>query len=259
LATFDSFQPYSTSHAAVIFVFLAITALPVVLARRWRGTGRDRTLDRLIAIACLFIWVTVKAFRLLPSRYDPSKAIPLQVCDWVGLVAPLAIWTGWRPLRAILYFWGLGLSSQAFIQPDLAEGPADPSFWAFWGGHAAIVGAALYDLAGRRFHPTWRDYGTAVGALAVWLAVVLPFDVLTGFNYGYVGNSTPGQPTIVDVLGPWPARVPIIAALVAAALALIELPWDIARRSASPRRLAASSSPPVTEPPAPLANTGSTA
>ena len=83
----------------------------------------------MIAVVCLLIWVTVKVFRVLPSRYDPSKAIPLQVCDWVGLVAPLAIWTGWRPLRAILYFWGLGLSSQAFIQPDLAEGPADPSFW----------------------------------------------------------------------------------------------------------------------------------
>src|SRR4051794_36633586 len=94
LATLDSFQPYSTSHATVILVLLAITALPVVLARRWRGTGRDRTLDRAIAVACLFIWATVKVFRMLPTRYDPSKAIPLQVCDWVGFIAPLAIWTG---------------------------------------------------------------------------------------------------------------------------------------------------------------------
>ena len=39
LATFDSFQPYSTSHAAVILVLLAITALPVVLARRCAAPG----------------------------------------------------------------------------------------------------------------------------------------------------------------------------------------------------------------------------
>jgi hypothetical integral membrane protein (TIGR02206 family) len=230
LATLHQFQPYSASHGIVVVVFLVLTAMPIAMARKWSGIPRARTLDRVIAVLCLLTWFTVKIFRLLPGRYDPAKAVPLQVCDWVGLVAPLAIWTGWRPLRALLYFWGLGLSSQAFIQPDLAEGPIDPSFWSFWGGHAAIVGAALYDVVGRRFHPTWRDYWTAVGALAIWLAVVLPFDLATGYNYGYVGNSTPGQPTLVDVLGPWPARVPIIAALVAAALALIELPWHLARR-----------------------------
>jgi lipopolysaccharide transport system permease protein len=32
-------------------------------------------------------------------------------------------------------------------------------------------------------------------------------NVTFGLNYGYLGRSDPGQPTILDLLGPWPLRV----------------------------------------------------
>ena len=225
-----SFQPYSLTHAAVIAVFALATAAVVALARRWRDEPiKQRRLDVCLAAAGLLTWAWVQTFGLLPWRYEAAKALPLHVCDLVGVLAPAALITRWRVLRALLYFWGIGLSSQGFFQPDLREGPADPSFWAFWLGHVAIVGAALYDVFARGYRPTWLDYGIACAAAAAYLAVILPVDLLFGFNYGYVGRGQPGQPSVVDFLGPWPGRVAIIAALAAAVMALLVLPWELVR------------------------------
>src|SRR3954468_14770483 len=165
LGSLDSFRPYSAIHLAVILVLAGITTGCVVLARVWRGTPRAQTLDRTLAVVTFAAWVWVQTFGVLPARWDPAKALPLHVCDLAGLITPLMLWTRWRPLRAICYFWGLGLSTQGFIQPDLREGPADPSFWVFWTGHVAIVAAALYDLIARGYRPRWRDYGVACLAL----------------------------------------------------------------------------------------------
>ena len=230
LAMFETFESYSALHAAVLGVFAFLTAAFVALGRRWRGTPRGRKLDLALGWATLLIWVWMRAFKILPGRWDPQKALPLHICDWVEGVAPFAIFTSWRPLRAVLYFWALGLSSQAFIQPDLREGPADFSFWVFWVSHASVVGLAVYDVAVRGYRPTWKDYGFAMATLVGYVAVVLPLDLIFGLNYGYVGPGGTGQPSLLDLMGPWPGRLVPIILLVAAVLALMVVPWKIAER-----------------------------
>jgi uncharacterized membrane protein YwaF len=54
---------------------------------------------------------------------------------------------------------------------------------------------------------------------------VIPIDLALGANYGFLGPSKPAQPTLVEVLGPWPQRLAVIFAIVAGAMALLMLPW----------------------------------
>jgi hypothetical integral membrane protein (TIGR02206 family) len=131
-----------------------------------------------------------------------------------------------------MYFWGIGLCTQGFLTPDLQDGPAKVGFWGFWLAHYSIVGGAIYDVAARGYRPIWHDYRLALGAGAVYIALILPLDIALGVNYGYVGRSTPGQATLVDVLGPWPWRVAVMLGLAAMAFALLMLPWSIMRRRA---------------------------
>ena len=91
---------------------------------------------------------------------------------------------------------------------------------------------AVYDLAVNRFRPTWRHYAIACAASAAYVAVVLPINLMLGANYGFVGKSKPLNPSIIDVLGPWPERLLIIVPLAALAMALVMLPW-VALRQAS--------------------------
>lgn len=234
VAESQAFQPWSGTHAAVVVVFFAGTAFLVSWRRRSGGDG-SRPLDRGLAIGAAVLWLVVNGWQMLPGRFTAAQSIPLHLCDLTLLAVPLALGAGFWWARAILYFWGLGLSSQGFFTPDLQDGPARAGFWFFWLSHAAVVGGAVYDLAGRGYRPTWRDCGFALLAGFGYAAVVLPLDVLKGYNYGYLGETPPGQqPTLIDKLGPWPGRVVLIALLVSAAMALLMVPWELARRWSTP-------------------------
>jgi len=71
-------------------------------------------------------------------------------------------------------------------------------------------------------------------ASAAYVVVVLPIDLLLDANYGFVGKSKPLNPSIVDLLGPWPERLLIIVPLAALAMALAMLPWMVVARMTRP-------------------------
>jgi hypothetical integral membrane protein (TIGR02206 family) len=233
----QTFQPFSLTHGAVVIAFAAMTLALTGLRRRWRRTSAPRAvqLDRIVALAAAVAAVFTVGWPMMPRRFDLTWSLPLHVCDLAALTAPLALTTSRRLPRTLLYFWGLGLSSQGFCTPDLRDGPGKIEFWVFWLNHFAVVGSAIYDLAGRGYRPTWRDYRSSVTAGIVYLAVVVPLDVALKLNYGYVGPALPGQPTIVDVLGPWPWRVLVMSALTAAFMALMTAPWQLAQRAPAPQ------------------------
>ncbi|MGQ0538935.1 MAG: TMEM164-related integral membrane acyltransferase, partial [Gemmatimonadaceae bacterium] len=120
---------------------------------------------------------------------------------------------------------------QAILTPDLESGPAKHAFWIFWLMHVLIVGGAVYALVVRGYRPTRRDCGFAIAVGWLWLAIVFGLNLLTGENYGYLGPAKPSQPTLIDVLGPWPLRVLWMGLLGTAAMALLQLPWAARRRS----------------------------
>jgi hypothetical integral membrane protein (TIGR02206 family) len=203
--------------------------LLVIAGRRQRATTPTR-LELTLAITNLAFWLIAHGWWQLPPRFDPATTLPLQMCHLTSVIASLVLLTRRHFLRILLYFWGFGLCTQALLTPSLADPPATVWFWAFWFQHGFIMAVAVYDVAVCGFRPAWRDYALACAASAAYVALVLPLNVLLGANYGFVGNTRPDNPSIVDLLGPWPGRLFIIVLLVAAVLALLMLPWEIARR-----------------------------
>lgn len=224
------FQPFSIVHVAVVLVTAAIVAIVVYAGRRWRNTSLGRRLDQGLAVAALVVWLVANGWWLLPQNLRLENSIPIHLSDVIGLCVPLALTVGWRPVRAILYFWGFGLTTQAYISPVVTDGPAKVTFWLFWLGHLAIITGAVYDVAVRRYRPTWRDYRTALLALVAYAAIALPIDITLGVNYGYLGRTTPSQPTLLNYLGSWPLRLLPMAVLAAIALALPMVPCVLVRR-----------------------------
>ena len=221
----DSFRPFSLTHAAALAVIAAVIWLLVAIGQRQRDDAAPTGFEKTLAIVSLVLWLAAHGYWNTPPQLDPAKTLPLQMCHLVSLGASFALLTRRRWLRALLYFWGIGLCTQALITPNLVDPPTTVWFWAFWFQHGFIQVAAVYDLVVLRFRPAWRDYGFACLAALAYVAVVLPLDLLLGANYGFVGESKPGAPSIVDLLGPWPARLAVIVALVAAVMALLMLPW----------------------------------
>ena len=225
------FRVFSPEHWLILSGIAIATAGVILGAPRLRERGRLEAAERAVAIVALVLWVVNEVRAFLPGRFDPAESWPLHICVWAALAAPLALVVRRRILYALVYFWGIALSLQALLTPVFAPNTSALDFWLFWFRHGVILAVALYLVTVRGWQPEWRDWGIAAAAGIGYLAIVLPIDVAFGVNYGYVGNAAPAEPTLIDFLGPWPARVLVMMALGAVLMALLMLPFLRARRA----------------------------
>ena len=175
-------------------------------------------------------------YKLIHPALDTS--VPLQLCDIAELTAAYALWSQRHWAFALTYYWGLVLSSQALITPDIGtpeEGAPDfphHLFVTFFTLHVLVVWAAIYLTWGRRMRPRWRDYRFAVIATLTWAAFTFIFNAITGTNYGYLSRKPPTA-SLLDVLGPWPVYLLTEVTIVLIVWALMTWPWERARRPAN--------------------------
>lgn len=229
----EEFRAFSGTHLVVFIATMTLMVGAATLGRRWRKEGRERAEWRFRLGWSLFIvafQIYAVAWYAWPSRFELDRSLPLHICDLVVWLAPVALLTQGRLARTLLYFWGVGLSTQAFFTPVLTAGGASPEFWLFWVGHTQIVGSAIYDAVALGYRPGLRDLRNAFGVTLLYAVVVTPLNLACEVNYGYVGPSKPETPTVIDALGDWPMRIVPLAGLTLAAYVIAWAPWAIAAR-----------------------------
>lgn len=221
----------------VLFVLVAIVAC-VSWGYRAKREQTDFRAARQLGLGMGAIWVVYNIYYFLPAAFQWERSLPIHVCDLLGPIAALAIGFSYQPARALLYFCGIALAGQAIATPTGNQDPTSFRFWVYWSLHAGIIALSLFDLLVMRYRPTWKDLRFVIGADLVYAAVIIPINIAFGWNYGYLGNSTPDRPTVVDLLGPWPQRIPVMLGLVIALQLVLYFPWLAApERKPSPARL----------------------
>lgn len=226
-AWLHAFQPFSVHHVVVLCISALIWGVLLGVGRRWRADPKETLWRRLWGGGIIVTQIATITWWLLPANWEPGVSLPLHVCDLAAWAGAVALLTRWRLAACIMYFWGIGLSSQAFFTPTLQEGPSQMQYWWFWIQHTQIVGVGLYVVIVDGFRPTLRDVGfitlLSFGYLAAVLAINLPF----GLNYGYVGQADPSTDTIIQRLGAWPGRLLWMALIVAAVYLLMWAIWPL--------------------------------
>lgn len=227
------FSAYGLSHLVVLTLF-ALGAMLLVIVGRRQTEAQARLLSRVLAVLLIAAFLVALVYKLIQPTIDTS--VPLQLCDLAELAAAYALWSRRHWAFVLTYYWGLVLSSQALITPDIGtprEGAPDfphHLFVTFFTLHVLVVWAAIYLTWGRGMRPRWRDYRFAVVATLAWVAVTLAFNAITGANYGYL-NRKPPTASVLDVLGPWPVYLAVEVAIVLIVWALMTWPWERMRRS----------------------------
>jgi hypothetical integral membrane protein (TIGR02206 family) len=218
-------------HAAVVVAFAIVITTCVLLGRKFRFSPRRLLIERIVGWSSLLLFAAINNdLWLHTEEFTAKRSLPLHVCDLTLLLIPFVLALNWRPARVIVYYFGLGLSTQGFITPDLHVGPAHWPFWSFWMLHFLVVGTAIHDLAVRGLRPTWRDLRFAMTVSILYVVILMPIDFRFGWNYGYVGPSKPEQPSLIDVLGPWPWRVAVMVGMGFVVFTLMTMPWEIVRK-----------------------------
>lgn len=218
------FTPYGVSHVgALVVLVLGLVAL-VVAGRRRRDRDPGDRLGKVFAALLLLAVLPLQVLYFTPGYWDLDKTLPIQLCDLASLVAAYALWTHRRWATALTYYWGLFLTTQAIVTPDLDTAFPGLIFWLYWAMHIGTVWAAVYLTWGRGEQPDWHSYRIAVVATAIWAAALFCFNVVADTNYGFL-NHKPSSTSILDVLGPWPWYVAAEIAIVVTVWALATWPW----------------------------------
>jgi hypothetical integral membrane protein (TIGR02206 family) len=236
------FSAYGTSHLAVLVVFAIGSAALVWIGRR-QTESQARLLGRALAALTGAIFIVNLVYKLIHPSLDHS--VPLQLCDLAELTAAYALWTHRKWAFALTYYWGLPLSSQALITPDLnaADFPSH-SFLTFFALHLLVVWAAIYLTWGYGMRPDWRSYRFAVITTLTWGAVTMIFNAIAGSDYGFL-NGKPANGSMLDFLGPWPSYVLAEVVIVGIIWALMTWPWERKRRSTASQPSGTQASRPV--------------
>jgi hypothetical integral membrane protein (TIGR02206 family) len=221
------FSAFGPSHWTVLVVFAIGSAALVWIGRR-QTESQARLLGRVLAALTIAIFTVALLYKLVEPAIDHS--VPLQLCDLAELTAAYALWSHQKWASALVYYWGLPLSSQALITPDLsaADFPSH-SFLTFFALHLLVVWAAIYLTWGYGMQPGWRSYRFAVITTLAWGAFTFIFNMIAGSDYGFL-NRKPLNASMLDFLGPWPYYVLAEVVIVGAVWALMTWPWERKRR-----------------------------
>ena len=224
------FEAFGAWHLITVATVAAAIAAMCRTGRVLQGTANGRRFEVALSAAVWALWLSYQAYDFVQHGFNPRETLPLQMCDFVAVFAALVFVLPTRRLQSLAYFWGLALSTQALITPDLAGGPSSLAFWWFWLYHLFVVGAGVYVIAVQGFRPEWPDLRFALLMGVAYATAMFTINALFDLNYGYLGRATPTVPTLLDVLGPYPLRCVFMVLLGAAAMTTLWLPWLLARK-----------------------------
>ncbi|MEQ3554484.1 TIGR02206 family membrane protein [Pseudonocardia nematodicida] len=219
------FVPYGTTHWVALGVGVVGAVVLVVIGRRLRGRPAEAAFSRWFAVAILAFQIPLQLRLLTPERFDPDISLPLQLSDLSWMFAAYALWSHRWWACAPLYYWGLTLTPQAMLTPA-TDAPDFPhiEFVSFWGLHLLVTWAAIYLTWGAGVRPSWAGLRVTLAVTIAWAACVTTFNSVVGSNYGFL-NRKPDNPSLLDLLGPWPWYLLVEFALVVIGWALITWPW----------------------------------
>ncbi|HET9952821.1 MAG TPA: TIGR02206 family membrane protein [Candidatus Eisenbacteria bacterium] len=129
--------------------------------------------------------------------------LPLHLCDMAVLVAVWALLTRGRLACEILYFWGLSGTLIAMTMPDVDKGFPDTRCVSFFALHGAVALSAVVMTAGVGVKPRPGSHWRIFAITNAYAAVAATIDFVADENFLYL-RAKPSQPSILDVMGPWP-------------------------------------------------------
>ena len=205
-------------HVALLAAIALVGFLLVWLCRR---VERARRPVRLL----LGIGLALNELVWLRFRYSHEGVhlwnLPLQLCDVTLWMTALACITLTPALVEFAYFAGFAGAAMALVTPDLiAPWPRYPAIYFFVAHGGIVVGIAVL-VVGRvaplRSGAVWRAFGMLLG----YAVLVGAFNAIARANYMYLCRK-PANPSLLDMLGPWPVY---LLGGAAAGLALFWLLW----------------------------------
>lgn len=229
----EAFELFGSSHLTALTLIVAAAVLMPLALR-----GREPRATRAVGVALAVALVAQEALQVafvLATRGPSVQMLPLHLCTLSVYLSAWMLITRSPRVYEIVYFWGLGGTTQALATPDLARGFPAPEFWLFFAGHGLVIVAVLYGALVYGLRPTPASI-LRVALITLALAVaILVVNFTLGTNFLYLMQK-PAEASLMDWLGPWPWYWLPLIGLALLSFLILYLPFFLADSARSLRR-----------------------
>lgn len=158
-----------------------------------------------ICLACVILLDSAVYYGVLIARGQLTfpDHLPLELCDASLCLVILALFTLNKTVFDLAYYGALAGATMALLTPNLWE--PFPSFTTvqFFVDHGLIVVGVLFLAWSALARPRPRSVLRAMVAVNLFAVCVGTFDYAFKTDYMYL-RAKPPNPSLLDVLGPWP-------------------------------------------------------
>lgn len=212
----EGFEMFTVSHVIVLFIIFSISWGLYFFRRPIQESSYRNKIRIIMAILLILSEVFLQIWYITNGVWSLQRSLPLHLCSMAIILGPVMLITRKYRLYEILYFWGIGGTTQAILTPDLWYGFPHFIFFQYFIAHSLIVFSCLWMTFIEGFRPTLTSVARAFLYTNLYAAFVLIVNILIGSNYLYILHK-PDKPTILDFLQPWPwylVQLEIIALMV---------------------------------------------
>jgi hypothetical integral membrane protein (TIGR02206 family) len=198
------FVLFGPVHVAILCTVPALAGALSFAHRRFPAAARPIRLG--FAMTLLADNAVYYGWQIRHHNLTFPDHMPFELCD-VSMVLTVLSLILLRPLLFDLaYYWAVAGASMALLTPNLWE--PFPSFGTvqFFVAHGLTVAGVLYLLWSGQAKPRPWSVARAMIGVNVFAVLVGPFDYLYKTNYFYL-RSKPTNPSLLDLLGPWPIYI----------------------------------------------------
>ena len=195
------FQLFGTPHLVTLVLIVAAALLLPLAVRLWRPSAARPVAN---VLATLLLVQEGVQLLLETKRAGLSvELLPLQLCTMAVYLTAWMLISRAPRVYEVVYFWGLGGSTQALVTPDLAQGFPAPAYLLFFLGHGLVIVGVLYGAIVFRLRPYLASILRVIALTLAAAAAVFFVNLWLGTNFMYL-MAKPPHPSLLDWFGPWP-------------------------------------------------------
>lgn len=225
LMTALPFHALSLQH----LVTLGIIALICFLVARKAREGKTRKFHGwLLGFVLLGYAVVFYLQQGMEHALSWQYSLPLELCNLVLIACIISLFRPDQFATEIAYYWGFGGVLQATVTPNILVGFPSWDFFLFFWSHGVTLIAIVFLVARREFRPRRGSIVRMMIVLNVYAVAIGALDAITGWNYGFLCRK-PAEPSLLDVLGPWPWYLLSLEVIAFLTFFLLGLPWQISK------------------------------
>ena len=197
------FESYSAFHWWPLIIVSTIGCILIYYAKRYYSEVQQWRLLYYLSIIPAFTAIMGLIMPCIEGDFNIQEDLPLHICRFVALAAPIAILKQNRFWMGIFYFWILAGTLNANITPDVEYNFPHWTYFSYWLEHSFLVILPIYYVLVLKIRIQVQDLKNAFWMANAFLVMTLLVNWMIGSNYMYSRHKPPVA-SLLDILGPWP-------------------------------------------------------